>query len=58
MDANGFDTLARTLSTRGSRSALVRLLTAVPVAGGLLTLLDQAGVAGKDDKGHKGHKGH
>ena len=40
MDANGFDTLVRTLSTRGSRRALVRLLTAVPIAGGLLTLLD------------------
>ena len=39
MDPVRFDTLAKTLATPATRRGLVRLLTAVPVASGLLSLL-------------------
>jgi hypothetical protein len=56
MDASGFDRLTKSLSTPNTRRALLRLLTAVPIAGALLTSLEQEGLAGKNGKG--GNSGH
>ena len=58
MDASGFDHLAKSLSTPGTRRRLVRLLVAVPVAGSLLALLESEGLAANGHQGHKGGKGH
>ena len=50
MDPVRFDTLAKSLSRTGTRRALLRLLAAVPVAGGLLPLLAQEPAAAKKAK--------
>jgi hypothetical protein len=60
MDGPRFDRLAKTLSTSGTRRALLRLLAAVPIAGGLLTVLHQEAVQagkGKHGKHGKGRNG-
>ena len=57
MDPVRFDTLIKTLSTAGTRRALLRLLTAVPVAGGLLALGDPEALAGKHGKDGKHGRG-
>jgi hypothetical protein len=57
MDPQQFDTLARTLSTTGTRRALLRLLAAVPAAGSLLLLIDPEAVTGKNGKHRKGGHG-
>jgi hypothetical protein len=51
MDSDRFDRLAKSLSTTGTRRALLRLLATVPVAGGLLALLAPAPAAAKKAKG-------
>ena len=51
MDPLRFDMLVKTLSAAGTRRALLRLLAAVPVAGGVFSLFEEEGVAGN---GHKG----
>ena len=53
MDSDRFDTLARTLSTTGTHRGPLRLLAAVPVAGGLLALGDPEALAGKNGKDGK-----
>jgi hypothetical protein len=53
MDPVRFDTLIKTLSSTGTRRGLLRLLAAVPVAGGLLALGNPASVARKGDKGRQ-----
>jgi hypothetical protein len=57
MDPVRFDALAKTLSTARTRRGLLRLLTVVPVAGGVLSLLDEDGVAANGHHGHHGRHG-
>jgi hypothetical protein len=64
VDAAQFDRLVQSLGAPSPRRRLLRLLAAVPVAGGLLALLAPEAVVGKNGKngkggkGGKGHKGH
>jgi hypothetical protein len=60
MDPVRFDTLARTLSTTGTRRTLLRLLAAMSVACGVFALLEETTIAGNGHKGGKGksHHGH
>jgi hypothetical protein len=53
VDSQRFDTLVKTLSAPGTRRGVLRLLAAVPVAGGLLTLLEPDGAQGKGAKRHQ-----
>ena len=53
MDHTGFDTLSRSLATFGSRRALLRLVTALPLTGLLATLLTEEGAAGGRHKRRK-----
>jgi hypothetical protein len=55
MDPTRFDTLAKSVSRTGTRRGLLRLLAAVPVAGGLLALGDPDAMAGKN--GRNGRNG-
>src|SRR3954447_22800466 len=56
IEADRFDTLARSLSVASTRRTLVRLLATVPVAGGLLTRLTPDDIlAGKGKHGKRGH---
>src|SRR5688500_15347579 len=57
MDPVRFDTVVKTLSSSGTRRGLLRLLAAVPVAGGLLALIDPEAVAGKNGKNGRGANG-
>jgi hypothetical protein len=58
MDPLRFDMLVKTLSAAGTRRVLLRLLAAVPVAGGVFSLFEEEGVAGNGHKGEgKGNKG-
>jgi hypothetical protein len=57
MDPVRFDSLARTLATTGTRRRLLRLLAAVPVAGGVLSLFDAESIAGNGHQGNQGRKG-
>ena len=50
MDPVRFDSLARTLSSTGTRRTVLRLLAALPLAGGLLPLLAQEPAAAKKAK--------
>jgi hypothetical protein len=57
MDPQRFDTLAKTLSTSGTRRGLLRLLAAVPVASGLLTRLEPEDAQGRGEDGRDGKDG-
>jgi hypothetical protein len=57
MDPVRFDTLVKSVSRSGTRRGLLRLLAAVPVAGGILALVDEEGIAGNGQQGNKGGKG-
>lgn len=58
MEPRHFDRLTRALSEASSRRGLVRLLSAVPVAGGLLAVLDpeEAEAKGRRKRRKKRHK--
>src|SRR4051794_6662024 len=53
MDPQRFDTLVKSLSAAGTRRGMLRLLAAVPVAGGLVALLAPEEGAGKDATRHQ-----
>src|SRR5215217_625965 len=58
MDPKRFDTLTKLLSTKGPRRGLLRVLAAVPLAGGVVALFDQAGVQGFENRhGKHGQRG-
>ena len=58
MDGRHFDALARTLTKPGSRRALLELLAALPIVGGLLALLDleETDARGRRKRRKKRHK--
>src|SRR5215211_2534281 len=60
VEGSQFDTLVKSFSTPGTRRTLVRLLAAVPITSGLLTVLHHEAVQagkGKDGKNGKGPNG-
>jgi hypothetical protein len=58
MDANRFEGLAKAFSTSGTRRGILRLFTALPLAGGLLTLLTPRRTHGQGNGAVIGDRGH